>query len=379
MTSLPRRLGLPALVTCVSLAAPLWLSVAPASAEPAAGTVLSSTELEAALEPAGAAESYLVRYTTLRTADKVGESTGTVFVPAGEPPAGGWPVISYAHGTTGVDDACAPSLTGTTELERPSVEAWLAAGYAVVATDYAGMRTPGLSAYLDGPAAGANTVDIVRAAHSVVGEKLSPKWVATGLSQGGNAAYFAAAAATARAPELDFRGAVVIAGPTQLDTVFPFAGPTLPPVVPNGLVGYVFSTLAGMSDQRPELDVPSYLTPRGLEYLNAAATLCGPEFRSYRETHPAQFGDLLTRPLTQLAPVFQQMQAVPVSGYDRPLLITQSLADLSVPAPLTLAQTARMSAAGTDYQLDTFATPDHLGTLNASMPASLDFAARVMR
>ncbi|KIQ16593.1 alpha/beta hydrolase family protein [Rhodococcus sp. MEB064] len=378
MTSL-RRLGLPALVACVSLATPLWLAVAPASAEPAAGTVISSSALDPALAPRGAAESYLVRYTTLRTADKVGESTGTVFVPAGEPPVGGWPVVSHAHGTTGIDDACAPSLTGTTELERPAVEAWLAAGYAVVATDYAGMRTPGVSAYLDGPAAGANTVDIVRAAHSVVGGTLSPTWIATGLSQGGNAAYFAAAAASSRAPELDFRGAVAIAGPTQLDSVFPFAGPTIPPVLPNGIVGYVFSTLAGMSDQRPELDVRSYLTPRGLEYLNAATTLCGTEFRTYRETHPAQFGDLLTRPLTPLAPVFRQMQAVPVSGYDRPLLVTQSLADQTVPAPLTFAQTARMSAAGTDFQLVTFPTPDHVGTLMASMPASLDFAARVLR
>ncbi len=35
--------------------------------------------------------------------------SGTVSVPKGKPPKGGWPVISYAHGTTGSADACAPS------------------------------------------------------------------------------------------------------------------------------------------------------------------------------------------------------------------------------------------------------------------------------
>ncbi|MBM7416922.1 MULTISPECIES: S9 family peptidase [Nocardiaceae] len=379
MTSLPRRFCPPVLVACVALASSVLLVSAPASAETAAGTVLSSTALDPALAPAGAAESYVVRYSTLRTAEQAGESTGAVFVPTGDAPADGWPVVSYAHGTTGVADSCAPSATGTAQYERPAIEAWLAAGHAVVATDYAGMGTPGVHAYLDGPAAGANAIDIVRAAHTMLGDRLSPKWITTGLSQGGNTSFFTAAAASTRAPDLDFRGAVSVAGPTGLDTVLPLVGPVLPPVVPSGFLGYVFYTLAGLADQRPELDVRQYLTPKGVEYLDAATTLCGTEFRDYRAAHPAQFGELLTRPLTPLAPVLAQMQAVPVSGYDRPLLVTQSLSDQTVPAPLAFAHAARMTAAGTDFQLVTFPAPDHIGTLMASMPASLDFAARVLR
>ena len=35
--------------------------------------------------------------------------SGTVAVPKGKAPKGGWPVITWAHGTVGIADACAPS------------------------------------------------------------------------------------------------------------------------------------------------------------------------------------------------------------------------------------------------------------------------------
>ena len=35
--------------------------------------------------------------------------SGVVSVPEGEPPVGGWPVISWGRGTTGMADDCAPS------------------------------------------------------------------------------------------------------------------------------------------------------------------------------------------------------------------------------------------------------------------------------
>src|SRR5262249_12851241 len=35
--------------------------------------------------------------------------TGAVLAPLGDPPTGGWPVVSWDHGTTGMADRCAPS------------------------------------------------------------------------------------------------------------------------------------------------------------------------------------------------------------------------------------------------------------------------------
>ena len=39
--------------------------------------------------------------------------SGTLTVPKGKAPKGGWPVIAWAHGTTGIADSCAPSREGS--------------------------------------------------------------------------------------------------------------------------------------------------------------------------------------------------------------------------------------------------------------------------
>ncbi|MBV8702405.1 MAG: alpha/beta hydrolase, partial [Acetobacteraceae bacterium] len=74
--------------------------------------------------------------------------SGAVFLPEGRPPAGGWPIIAWAHGTTGVADVCAPSWRARYFYEAAHLAAWLTAGYAVVATDYQGLGTPGPHPYL---------------------------------------------------------------------------------------------------------------------------------------------------------------------------------------------------------------------------------------
>ena len=38
--------------------------------------------------------------------------SGDVAVPKGKAPKGGWPVITWAHGTVGIADACAPTRVG---------------------------------------------------------------------------------------------------------------------------------------------------------------------------------------------------------------------------------------------------------------------------
>jgi hypothetical protein len=367
-------------VTVVTVVAAAGLAPPVSSQNNFWGTLLSGSAFDASSVPLSADRAALVRYTTLRTSDAPGESTGAVFVPAGTPPAGGWPVVSYAHGTVGVDDTCTPSNTGVTSVERPAVEQWLQAGYAVAATDYAGLGTPGVHSYLDGPAAAANAIDIVRAAHELFGDSLSPKWLVVGFSQGGNAIYFAARDAKERLPELDFRGAVAIAAPTQLDSAFPLFGPAVPQAAPQGLVNYTMFTLAGLDDQRPELNVRQYLTPRGVDILERAKVTCNFALSDYLKSNPTPLASLLSRPLSnpELEQAFHRIQGVPVDAFDGPILVTQSVSDQVVPAPLTAAHVAEMSRAGTDYQYVTVAAPDHIASLSASMPASLDFIERVM-
>ena len=56
-------------------------------------------------------------------------------------------------------------MTGT--VGSPYLTNWLSQGYAIVATDYVGLGTPGIHAYLDGPSAAHSVIDMVRAARAV--------------------------------------------------------------------------------------------------------------------------------------------------------------------------------------------------------------------
>lgn len=117
--------------------------------------------------------------------------SGAVFVPAGQRPAGGWPLIAYAHGTTGITRDCAPSDRADMFGDLTAVNAFLTSGYAVVTTDYQGlgMRTDAPAhPYLEPATAAYNVIDAVRAARAIE-PTIGMSWLVSGASQGGNAAW----------------------------------------------------------------------------------------------------------------------------------------------------------------------------------------------
>jgi alpha-beta hydrolase superfamily lysophospholipase len=143
--------------------------------------------------------------------------SGFVVVPAGAPPRGGWPVVSWAHGTTGVAHSCAPSQLpdlGSDAYLR-EIRTLLAAGYAVTATDYVGLGTPGTHTYLVGADEGNAVADIVTAARRLL-PGLGRVWFAVGHSQGGQAALFAAHAVH-RSGAGDLAGVVALAPASHLE------------------------------------------------------------------------------------------------------------------------------------------------------------------
>src|SRR5207253_5946777 len=90
--------------------------------------------------------------------------SGTMYIPRGTMPAGGWPIVAWAHGTTGIADVCAPSWRGNGARDGEYLDAWLSHGFAVVATDYQGLGTPGVHPYLLWRSEGYSVLDAVRAA-----------------------------------------------------------------------------------------------------------------------------------------------------------------------------------------------------------------------
>lgn len=147
------------------------------------------------------------------------EASGTVFVPKGSAPPGGWPIVSVGHGTTGVTDECAPSLypnlLGTIGLVTPFLER----GTVVVVTDYQGLGTPGDPAYLDRDAAAYDVIDAVRAARNIV-PGVGTRWGAVGTSQGGQAVWAAAERDAEYGDGLQLLGAAALSPVADLSRFF---------------------------------------------------------------------------------------------------------------------------------------------------------------
>lgn len=340
------------------------------------GTLVDSQELAPNLVLPGAAEAKRITYWTVGPDGQPALSTGAFFVPEGTAPEGGWPVIGWAHGTSGLGDECAPSLVGPADVERDRqyLGTWLGQGYAIAATDYAGLGTPGVMPYLDGKVSAHSVVDSVKASRAVE-KSLSNKWVVIGQSQGGGAAITTARYATEfGGPELDYRGAVGTGVPANIELVLLPAGPGfLPVAVGKGLTTYLLYILAGLRYAHPEIDLNSYLTEQGRQLVDRAESVCVLEAED--EFEGTVSGDLFSRPLNQIPNFYgllNDYMGVPTSGYDRPLFIGQGLTDTDVPAPAALSLVAQLKANGQDVTLHTYPT-DHSGAVLQSQSDSIPF------
>ncbi len=246
------------------------------------GDAIWQRALKGAAVVPGAARTTLVLY---RSTDAAGDAvpvTGVVSVPRGTAPKGGWPVITYAHGTTGIADACAPSRDGGggpvhpyNAYVFPLLTSWLKAGYAVVRTDYQGLGTPFDHQYLVGGTEGRSVLDMARAARQVE-PRLSKATIIAGHSQGGHAALFAAALAPRYAPELRVRGTVAFAPASHLDEQLPL---TRSIATPNaGLTALVATIAAGLhAAYEDQADLASFLTPDAVTLALKAYTECLPQ------------------------------------------------------------------------------------------------------
>ncbi|MBO9196974.1 alpha/beta fold hydrolase [Rhizobium sp. 16-449-1b] len=129
------------------------------------------------------------------------------------------PIVAWAHPTSGVATACAPSLSRGVYRQIQGLEQLLQQGFAVVATDYPGLGGPGVHPYLIGDSEGRAVLDSVRAARDLLGERVPTRFAVWGHSQGGQAALYAGLLASTYAPELKLVGVAAAAPATDLSTL----------------------------------------------------------------------------------------------------------------------------------------------------------------
>jgi alpha-beta hydrolase superfamily lysophospholipase len=217
------------------------------------------------------ARTTLVLYQSTDVHGKPIAVSGVVAVPDhGSPPAGGWPVLDWAHGTTGLADTCAPSRDRVADAWLTQlITVFTAAGFAVTATDYEGSGTPGVHPYVVGLSEGRGVLDMARAATRLpgIGIRASSPVVVWGHSQGGGASVFAAQLQPTYAPDVPLRGAVVGAPAAELRLL----GTALQR---SPYFGYMFIVAAGFRAAYPDLPFDRVLTPAGLAEVDAAERSC---------------------------------------------------------------------------------------------------------
>ena len=207
----------------------------------------------------------LLYHSTSATGDDVAVS-GFVLLPEGEPPEGGWPLVAWAHGTTGLGDSCAPSHNAETDQLAIALTSF---GFAVVATDYEGLGTPGVHPYVVGPSQAHSVLDSVRAVRNL-DLPVTDRWLAFGHSQGGHAAMFTAQLQPSYAPELELIGTIAGAPPSQIETLNDS-------LIGSDFQGYLVMTASGLAAAYDNLDLADVFTPEAIDLLDVVETGCTAE------------------------------------------------------------------------------------------------------
>lgn len=181
-----------------------------------AGPVGSLIRKEPRVGAAAGATAYKVLYRSTKPDGTPIAVSEVVIIPPGTPPPGGWPIVAWAHPTTGVVPHCAPSLALFVFQQMAGSRRLLENGYAIAATDYPGLGTPGPHPYLVGDSEARAVIDSVRTARSFPGLENSARYAVWGHSQGGQAALFTGMIAKTYAPELQLVGVAAAAPATDL-------------------------------------------------------------------------------------------------------------------------------------------------------------------
>ncbi|WP_415553717.1 alpha/beta hydrolase [Komagataeibacter rhaeticus] len=352
-----------------------------AAAAPHAGMLTASAPLDTALSLPDAGQALRITYLSTNGVTGTGPVpvTAEVIVPPGNPPAGGWPIVAWAHGTTGVADHCAPSANPWTERNRRYLSAWMKRGFAVVGTDYQGLGTPGGHAYLDTRVEAYSLLDGVRSARAAV-PTLGARIMIVGQSQGGGAAFASAAYAPAYAPELDIRGTVATGAPYITPALMQqlLATPTAPGAAYNPLVVYLLYLAQGQAGYQPGFRPQDAFTPKALPAYHAAASLCVSDLTDRVKKEGLNLGNALRPGFAKaLAPALAAMQ-YPTLRLAQPLFTGTGELDRDVPPPLQLGLVRAACAAGTVVQAHLYKGLDHSQTVNASLPDSAAFTQAVM-
>ena len=316
--------------------------------------------------PAGAS-AVRILYQSLDAAGSPVAASAAVLVPAGQKPAAGWPVIAWAHGTSGVARQCAPSAMKNVYYGGLGLFEFLKAGFAIVAVDYRGLGTEGPHQYLNKVAQSNDVIYAVPAARAAVPD-LGDKWVVDGHSQGGLAAW-GVAEQQAVLKQPGYLGAISVAGATLHDGWL-----VANPDTTEDAAFYAAWLVYGIQARFPEFKPDDALTPVGAKHYEAITTkgcwLHGSTLYS-GTTYPEMLKPRWSEnPWVQKFFAENRAGAKPIRG---PLLAIAGEGDKAVPLGAVRDVVDRACRNGQPVDMRTYPGLDHGPVMIESIPAQIEW------
>lgn len=332
--------------------------------EGAPGELIWAEEVDA---PADAKAWKVLYHSESLEGDDIAVS-GLVVAPDGPVPDGGRPVVTWAHGTRGLADACAPSKEPTVEDAIPGLEQMLDAGYVAVATDYEGLGTPGVHPFLVGESEGRGVLDVARAATGLEDAGASDRVAIWGMSQGGHAALFAGQIAPDYAPELDVVGVAAGAPVGNLPLLLDVASG-----VPE-FVGFVVMGGMGFAAAYPEADPAEILTPTAQEEAVVVEEQCAEDVLT---TFTKPVGEVIAKNPLEVDPWPELLDVNTPGGVvtEAPVHVFQGSEDALVPEFVTDEYVGRVCELGTVVDLVVYPGADHSGVFEPALDDNLTWIA----
>lgn len=331
-----------------------------------------------------AAKQYRILYSSTSAQDTSKKTivSGVLFVPKGQAPKKGWPLLVWGHGTVGLADTCAPSWAGRLAIGVEHLNKWLEAGFAVVASDYEGLGTQGAHWLINNPMLAYNLLDSASAALAA-NLNIDNQVILSGESQGGAGAYAAAAYAPRYAPHLKIKGTIATGTiyrdrhAKQVATIR-----TNPHEVVTAIALPMYSFIAAQS-YNPNLKPEDVFTERALPYVERARNTCIITLQRDVVSAGLTFANALkTQPAPEYTQTVNEMQErfgyFPTLKINHPVFLATGANDRTpdVRGQLKLMQDS--CNAGTVVEGHIYAGYGHSDAVPISMKDAIPFAKKVL-
>jgi len=310
------------------------------------GELIRSEPFEEYALPPGVAAVRILYHSRSATGEDVAASGVVLFPEEETPPAGGFPIIAWAHGFRGVARRCAPSLMRNVYYGS-FLFMYVELGYAVVATDYTGLGTKFRNAFSDMQSNATDAIDSIPAARAAV-PQLGRKWVVIGNSEG-SMAVAGLAELENEIRDANYLGGIAISGVAEMKDLYQrFAqGPS------HDMLAFL---AYGIKTVYPQFQVGNILTEKALPLYRQVEEGCGnavagPEVSAAEMLKPNWEDDKYVKQYFAR----NTLGLKPAYG---PLLVIGSDADPALPTKITAQVIARMCKQGDRVQFEKYFDPD---------------------